>query len=83
MSVLRLKPGFVPLVDAAPLIVAEVLGFAADEGLELALTPAPSWSTLRDMLALGQVEAARMLALLPVASALGLGESAARLVFCV
>ena len=79
MSATRLALGFVPLVDAAPLIVAEALGFAAEEGLELTLTPAPSWASLRDMLAAGQVAAAQMLAPLPVASALGLGGSAARL----
>ena len=79
MSATPLTLGFVPLVDAAPLIVAEALGFAAEEGLDLTLRPAPSWATLRDMLASGQVVAAQMLAPLPVASALGLGGSAARL----
>lgn len=78
MSATSLNLGFVPLVDAAPLIVAEALGFAAEEGLELTLLPAPSWATLRDMLACGQVAAAQMLSPLPVASAMGLGGSAAR-----
>lgn len=70
--------GFVALVDAAPLIAADVLGFADEEGLTLHLTPAPSWAALRDMLALGQVDAAQMLAPVPVAMALGLGGSPAR-----
>lgn len=63
---------FVPLVDAAPLIVADALGFAEEEGLQFILHPAPSWAALRDMLALGQVDAAQMLAPMPVAAALGL-----------
>lgn len=79
MSATPLTLGFLPLVDAAPLIVAQALGFASEEGLELTLLAAPSWATLRDMLASGQVVAAQMLSPLPVASALGLGGSAARL----
>lgn len=63
---------FVPLVDAAPLIVADALGFAEEEGLNFILHAAPSWASLRDMLALGQVDAAQMLAPMPVAAALGL-----------
>jgi NitT/TauT family transport system ATP-binding protein len=70
-----LSVGFIPLVDAAPLIVAQEMGFAAEEGLALDLLPAPSWSSLRDLLAFGRVDAAHMLAPVPVASALGLGGS--------
>ena len=71
-----LRLGFVPLVDAAPLIVAEAMGFAEEEGLALDLVAAPSWSTLRDLLAVGHVAAAQMLAPVPVALALGLGGTA-------
>jgi two-component system, oxyanion-binding sensor len=74
----RLRLGYVPLLDAAPLIIARTLGFGEEEGLDLTLDAAPSWSALRDMLAFGQVEAAQMLAPVPVAMALGLGGSAAR-----
>ena len=70
--------GYVPLVDAAPLLLAEGLGFAEEEGLRLVLHPAPSWASLRDMLALGQVSAAQMLAPLPVALAVGLARSPVR-----
>lgn len=70
--------GYVPLVDAAPLIVAEALGFAEEEGLHLCLRAAPSWASLRDMLAVGQVQAAHMLAPVPVAMALGLARSPLR-----
>lgn len=71
-----LRLGFLPLVDAAPLIVAEALGYAEEEGLALELIGAPSWSNLRDLLAVGQVDAAQMLAPVPVALALGLGGMA-------
>jgi two-component system, oxyanion-binding sensor len=71
-----LRLGYVPLVDAAPLIVAEAMGFAEEEGLALELVAAPSWATLRDLLAVGQVTAAQMLAPVPVALALGLAGAA-------
>ncbi|PCD76076.1 ABC transporter substrate-binding protein [Pseudothioclava arenosa] len=74
-----LSVGFIPLVDAAPLIVAQEMGFAAEEGITLDLKRAPSWSSLRDMLSFGQVEAAHMLSPVPVASALGLGGAGARI----
>ncbi|MGH1466431.1 MAG: ABC transporter substrate-binding protein [Cognatishimia sp.] len=70
MTNLRITAGYVPLVDAAPLIVAKELGFAKEEGLNLDLQPAPSWSALRDWLLFGQIQAAQMLAPVPIASAL-------------
>ncbi len=73
MNTLHLSVGFIPLVDAAPLIVAHEMGFAESEGLSLDLVRAPSWSTVRDMLAFGRVEAAHMLAPVPIARAIGLG----------
>lgn len=68
--------GYVPLLDAAPLIVARALGFAEEEGLDLTLTRARSWSQLRDLLDAGAVDAAHMLSAMPVARALGLGGGA-------
>ncbi|MBM9595828.1 CmpA/NrtA family ABC transporter substrate-binding protein [Roseitranquillus sediminis] len=65
--------GYIRLVDAAPVVIARELGFAEEEGLALDLRAAPSWSTLRDLLALEQIDAAHMLGPVPVAMALGLG----------
>jgi NitT/TauT family transport system ATP-binding protein len=73
MRTTTLSVGYMPLVDAAPLIIAQEMGFAAEEGISLDLRPAPSWSSVRDMLAFGQVDAAHMLSPVPVATALGLG----------
>ncbi|MFY0310591.1 CmpA/NrtA family ABC transporter substrate-binding protein [Leisingera sp. D0M16] len=78
MSLARIPAGYVPLTDAAPLIAAQEMGFAAEERLTLDLHRAPSWSSLRDMLAFGQVDAAQMLAPVPVAAALGLGGASAQ-----
>ena len=79
MNAVPLRIGFVPLLDMAPLAVAHELGFAQAEGLALQFHVAPSWSSLRDMLLWGQIDAAHMLAPLPVAMALGLGGAVTRL----
>lgn len=75
----RLDVGFIPLVDAAPLICCYEMGFAQEEGLDLHLQAFPSWSSLRDTLCFGQLDAAHMLASVPVASALGLGGTSVEL----
>ena len=74
-----LSLGYVPLLDAAPLIVARELGFAEEEGLDLTLSRAASWSQLRDMLDSDAVQAAHMLSAMPVARALGLGGGAGQI----
>ncbi|MEL6958748.1 MAG: ABC transporter substrate-binding protein, partial [Pseudomonadota bacterium] len=79
MKVVRVSVAYMPLVDAAPLIIAQEMGFAQSEGIALDLVAAPSWSSVRDMLAFGRVDAAHMLSPVPVASAMGLGGSATRL----
>lgn len=78
MSDIVLNCGYVPLVDCAPLVIAKDLGFAAEEGLILNLVAQPSWSALRDMLALGHLDAAHMLSPMPVAMSIGLGGLLAR-----
>ncbi|MEO1138438.1 MAG: ABC transporter substrate-binding protein [Pseudomonadota bacterium] len=79
MKTVTLAAGYIPLLDAAPLIVAHEMGFAAEEGIALDLRAAPSWSSLRDMLSFGQVDAAHMLSPVPVSTALGLGGAGTRL----
>ncbi|MFT6092036.1 MAG: NitT/TauT family transport system ATP-binding protein [Sulfitobacter sp.] len=78
MSQTVLNCGYVPLVDCAPLVIAKELGFAGEEGLALNLVRQPSWSALRDMLALGHLDAAQMLSPMPVAMSIGLGGLPAR-----
>lgn len=76
---MRLALGYVPLVDAAALIVAVEGGFAAAEGLAVDLVREPSWATLRDKLALGHLDGAHMLAPLALASTLGISGPETRL----
>lgn len=73
MSRVSVPVAYMPLVDAAPLIIAQEMGFADAEAIALDLIAAPSWSLLRDMLAFGRVDAAHMLSAVPVAMQLGLG----------
>lgn len=78
MTGILVQCGYLPLVDSAPLIIAKELGFAGDEGLDLSLVRQPSWSALRDMLALGHLDVAHMLSPMPVAMSLGLGGMPAK-----
>lgn len=76
----EIRAGFIPLLDAAPLIAARELGFAAEEGLILTLTRETSWATIRDRLAVGHLDVAHALAPLPIAANLGLGPLPGNLV---
>jgi NitT/TauT family transport system ATP-binding protein/nitrate/nitrite transport system substrate-binding protein len=72
--------GFHPLNDAALLIIAETRGLFTDESLDVTLSKEPSWSNIRDKLAYGVLDAAHMLAPMPLASTLGLGAGGGRLI---
>jgi len=69
-----MRIGFIPLVDAAALIIAVDKRFAADEGLAIELTREVSWSNVRDKLNIGVFDAAHLLAPLAIASSLGIGH---------
>ncbi|TNC74749.1 CmpA/NrtA family ABC transporter substrate-binding protein [Rubellimicrobium roseum] len=76
----RIAAGFLPLLDSALLVTAQARGFAAAEGVDLLLLPETSWATLRDRLAVGQMQVAHMLGPLPIAGNLGLWPLPARTV---
>jgi NitT/TauT family transport system ATP-binding protein/nitrate/nitrite transport system substrate-binding protein len=67
--------GYVQLTDSAPLLMAKKLGFFERYGLDVCLHPQPSWSTLRDRLDAGILDAAQLLAPMPLANQLGLSGS--------
>ncbi|UTW13574.1 CmpA/NrtA family ABC transporter substrate-binding protein [Marinobacterium rhizophilum] len=69
----HLTLGFVPLIDACPLIVALELGYFRDCGLDVSLSKEASWASIRDKVELGLLDAAQMPAGIPLAAALGLG----------
>ena len=66
----RLRIGFLPLIDAALLVVAREEGFAEQEGLSLDLVREASWANLRDRLSVGLLDAAQMLAPAAIAATL-------------
>jgi two-component system, oxyanion-binding sensor len=66
--------GFIPLLDAASLLIAADKGFAAREGIELTLVREVSWSNIRDRLAIGHYDAAHLLAPMAIAATLGLSH---------
>lgn len=73
MNLTTLRLGYVPLTDALPLIAAQELGFAAEEGLSFDLVRLGAWAQARDLLGAGLIDAAHMLVPMPVAQAIGLG----------
>jgi two-component system, oxyanion-binding sensor len=71
MSV-RLRLGYIRLIDSAVLLVADALGFARDEGVDLDLKRETSWANIRDRLAFEHFDGAHCL--MPLAIAMGLGR---------
>jgi two-component system, oxyanion-binding sensor len=67
----EVRVGFVPLLDAAPLIVARALGYFADEGLTVTLDRQVGWANVRDKLVYGHLQASHALVGMPPASLLG------------
>jgi len=52
-----IRVGFVRLIDAAPLIIANELGYFSDEGLDVSLEMQIGWGNVRDRLSYGQLHA--------------------------
>lgn len=68
-----LQVGYLRLTDSAPVIMARELGLYAKYGLDVVLRREVSWANLRDKLVTGDLDAAHMLAPLPLATSLGVG----------
>ncbi|MBK8475971.1 MAG: ABC transporter substrate-binding protein [Opitutaceae bacterium] len=67
---------FLPLSDAAPLIVAHARGHFREHGIRSTLHREANWTALRDSLNTGRAHAAQMLYSMPLAAACGLlGEN--------
>ncbi len=75
-----IKIAYSPLNDAALVLIAEALGFYDSAGINVTLSREANWSTIRDKLAYGLVDAAHILAPMPFAAALGLGPSMGRII---
>jgi ABC-type nitrate/sulfonate/bicarbonate transport system substrate-binding protein len=55
----KLRLGFVPLVDCAPLVVAFELGFFAKYDLDVRLCRELGWATVRDKIIYGELDASQ------------------------
>ncbi|MGF1553965.1 MAG: ABC transporter substrate-binding protein [Paracoccaceae bacterium] len=76
----RVETGFLALLDAVVPVVARDMGFAAEEGVDLVLRREPSWSNVRDKVAIGLYPCAQMLAPMPLAMTLGAGAMRAEVI---
>lgn len=76
----EINAGFLPLLDAAILIVAHEKGFCAEQGIQLNLHRETSWANVRDRLAIGHFDAAHLLAPMPIAQAILRGPMDAPLI---
>jgi nitrate/nitrite transport system substrate-binding protein len=68
----KLKVGFIPIIDCAPVVLAHELGAFERQGLDVEIRREVSWANVRDKLALGVLDAAHILAPLPLAITLGI-----------
>ena len=70
----NLEIGFIPLTDCAPLVVAKEKGFFEKHGLEqVTLSREPSWKAVYEGIATNRLDAAQMVAGMPLAMTLGMG----------
>jgi nitrate/nitrite transport system ATP-binding protein len=72
---INLTLGFVPLTDCAPLVVAQEQGLFAKHGLEeVTLSREPSWKAILEGVTTGRLDAAQMVAGMPLAMTVGPGK---------
>ena len=73
----QLNIGFLPLTDSAPLIVAQEKGFFAKHGLtQVNLVKQTSWSAIAEGVTSGRLDAAQMVAGMPLALTIGMKDHA-------
>ncbi len=67
-----LNISFIPIVCSAPLLYAHSHGYFAKNGLNVVLEAAPGWSGIKELLVHNKVDAAHLLAPMPLACNLGI-----------
>ncbi len=70
-----LKVGFIAITCAAPLIMADPLGFYKKEGLNVQLMKTAGWALIRDKMINKEHDASHFLSPMPLAMSLGLGSN--------
>ncbi len=72
----KIKLGFIPLTDCAPLVVAKEMGIFAKYGLDVDLSKETSWANVRDKLLNGELQGAHCLYSMPYSVYTGVGGKA-------
>jgi len=72
----KIKLGFIPLTDCAPLVVAKELGLFAKYGLDVELSKEASWANVRDKILNGELDGAHCLFSMPLSVYTGIGGKA-------
>lgn len=75
-----IRLGYVRLLDAAPLIIAESLGLFRDAGINVELTREVGWATIRDKLAFGDLDVTQALSPMPFVMQLGIGVARTKVI---
>jgi len=70
-----LKIGFIAITCAAPLIMADPLGFYRKQGLNVSLTKTAGWALIRDKMINKEHDATHFLSPMPLAMSMGLGSN--------
>lgn len=70
----KLRIGYVPLTDCAPIVMAQQLGLYKKYGLNVVLSRELGWASIRDKIIHGELDAAHALAAMPLAASLGLNS---------
>ncbi|UXZ04045.1 CmpA/NrtA family ABC transporter substrate-binding protein [Moraxella nasicaprae] len=67
--------GFIPIICSTPLIMADPLGYYAEQGINAKLVKRAGWALVRDQVMSRQLDASHFLAPMPLAMTLGLGSA--------
>jgi nitrate/nitrite transport system substrate-binding protein len=72
----KIKLGFIPLTDCAPLVAAKELGLFAKYGVDVELEKEASWAVVRDKILNGEIDGAHCLFSMPFSVYTGIGGKA-------
>jgi nitrate/nitrite transport system substrate-binding protein len=76
MPARKIKLGFIPLTDCAPLVAAKELGLFAKYGVDVELSKEASWANVRDKILNGELDGAHCLFSMPFSVYTGIGGKA-------
>ncbi|MCU0429926.1 MAG: ABC transporter substrate-binding protein [Cytophagaceae bacterium] len=72
----KIRIGFIPLTDCAPIVMAKELGLFAKYGVDVEVTKEASWASVRDKILTGELQGAHCLYTMPLSVYTGVGGKA-------